>query len=159
ALNGKCKDRPELAATPIPLEARLDALAVRGGERFLRAVFEPLGYAVEAARLPLDDQFPEWGDGPYHAVTLRAVTTLQALLTHLYVLIPVFDARKHYFVSHDELEKLLAKGGDWLPAHPERDEIARRYLVKQPGLFRQALARLAPEEADEPDEKRSASRP
>src|SRR5207237_8659925 len=47
ALQGRCKDRPELAATPIPLSARLDVLPVRGGERFLRTVFEPLGYAVE----------------------------------------------------------------------------------------------------------------
>src|SRR5207237_7214912 len=47
ALQGRCKDRPELARTPIPLSARLDVLPVRGGERFLRTVFEPLGYAVE----------------------------------------------------------------------------------------------------------------
>jgi 3' terminal RNA ribose 2'-O-methyltransferase Hen1 len=43
ALQGRCKDRPELAATPIPLSARIDVLPVRGGERFLRNVFEPLG--------------------------------------------------------------------------------------------------------------------
>src|SRR5262249_37603393 len=38
ALQGRCKDRPELAATPIPLSARLDVLPVRGGEGFLRGV-------------------------------------------------------------------------------------------------------------------------
>ena len=70
ALQGRCKDRPELAATPIPLEARLDVLPVRGGERFLRAVFEPLGYAVEAVRHPLDERFPEWGESPYFSVTV-----------------------------------------------------------------------------------------
>jgi 3' terminal RNA ribose 2'-O-methyltransferase Hen1 len=65
ALQGRCKDRPGLAETPLPLEARLDVLPVRGGERFLRAVFEPLGYEVEATRHPLDERFPEWGESPY----------------------------------------------------------------------------------------------
>src|SRR5690242_1254732 len=30
ALQGRCKDRPELVAAPLPLEARLDVLPVRG---------------------------------------------------------------------------------------------------------------------------------
>ena len=146
ALQGRCKDRPELVATPLPLEARLDVLPVRGGERFLQAVFEPLGYAVEAVRHPLDERFPEWGESPYFSVTIGKLTTLSDLLTHLYVLVPVFDNAKHYFVGDDELEKLLAKGSGWLANHPEREEITRRYLKFQPSLFRQALARLVQEE-------------
>src|SRR5215210_7433666 len=55
ALQGSGNDRPHLATTPLPLEARIDVLPVRGGERYLRAVFEPLGYAVEAGGHPLDD--------------------------------------------------------------------------------------------------------
>ena len=153
ALQGRCKDRPDLPTTPIPLTARLDVLPVRGGERFLRAVFEPLGYEVEAAGYPLDERFPEWGESPYYSVTVRKTTTLAELLTHLYVLVPVFDSRKHYFVGEDELEKLLAKGEGWLAGHPEKDEIARRYLRFQPSLYRMALARLVqeeePAEADE----------
>ena len=47
------------------------SLPVRGGERFLRAVFEPLGYAVECERHPLDERFPEWGESPYFSVTDR----------------------------------------------------------------------------------------
>ena len=143
------------------LEARLDVLPVRGGERFLRAVFEPLGYAVEALRHPLDERFPAWGESPYFSVTVRKVTTLAELLTHLYVLVPVFDNAKHYFVGDDELEKLLAKGSGWLASHPEREEITRRYLKFQPSLFRQALARLVQEEQPseaEGDEQRPADR-
>jgi 3' terminal RNA ribose 2'-O-methyltransferase Hen1 len=146
ALQGRCKDRQELVETPLPLEASLDVLPVRGGERFLRAVFEPLGYIVEALRHPLDERFPEWGESPYFSVTVAKVTTLTELLTHLYVLVPVFDNTKHYFVGDDELEKLLAKGTGWLATHPEREEITRRYLKFQPSLFRQALARLMQEE-------------
>ena len=146
ALQGRCKDRPELAATALPLAARIDVLPVRGGERFLRGVFEPLGYEVEAVRYPLDEQFPDWGDSPYFSVAVRKTTTLADLLTHLYVLIPVFDSRKHYFVGEDEMEKLLARGEGWLARHPEKDEIARRYLRFRPSLYRMALARLVPEE-------------
>jgi 3' terminal RNA ribose 2'-O-methyltransferase Hen1 len=104
ALQGRCKDRPELAATPMPFSAGIEVLPVRGGEAFLRAVFEPLGYAVEATRHPLDDRFPEWGESPYFSVTVSKETTLSELLTHLYVLIPVFDNRKHYFVGDVEME-------------------------------------------------------
>lgn len=159
-LQGRCKDRPELATTAIPLTARIDVLPIRGGERFLRGVFEPLGYEVEAVRSPLDERFPEWGESPYFAVTVRKTTTLAELLTHLYVLIPVFDNNKHYWVGDDEMEKLLAKGEGWLANHPEKEEITRRYLKFQPSLFRLALARLVEdeepadtEEDDKPKEK------
>ncbi len=150
ALQGRCKDRPELAAAAIPLTARIDVLPVRGGERFLRAVFEPLGYAVEAVRLPLDEQFPEWGNSPYFSVAVHKTIALSELLTHLYVMIPVFDGQKHYYIGDDEMEKLLAKGEGWLARHPEKEEITRRFLKHQPSLYREALARLVAEEA--PDE-------
>jgi 3' terminal RNA ribose 2'-O-methyltransferase Hen1 len=157
ALQGRCKDRLELATTAIPLSARLDVLPVRGGERFLHSVFEPLGYAVDAVRSPLDERFPEWGDSPYFSVTIRKTTTLAELLTHLYVLIPVFDNRKHYWVGDDEMEKLLAKGEGWLAGHPEKEEITRRYLKYQPSLFRLALSRLVQEE--EPEEAEEDEQP
>jgi 3' terminal RNA ribose 2'-O-methyltransferase Hen1 len=146
ALQGRCKDRPELAAAPLPLEARLDVLPVRGGEPFLRSLFEPLGYEVAATRHPLDERFPEWGDGPYYSVTVRRTVPLSELLTHLYVLVPVFDAKKHYYVGPDETEKLLAKGEGWLAGHPAKEQIARRYLGNRPGLVRMALSRLVDEE-------------
>lgn len=162
ALQGRCKDRSELVTTPIPLEARLDVLPVRGGEGFLRAVFEPLGYEVEAARHPLDEKFPEWGESPYFSVTIRRTVTLSELLTHLYVLVPVFDAKKHYFVGHDEMEKLLAKGEGWLARHPAKDEIARRYLGNRSSLYRMALSRLVgdeePEEDETPEKERAEER-
>ncbi len=36
AMSGRCKDREELAKTPIPLTARIDVLPVRGGEAACR---------------------------------------------------------------------------------------------------------------------------
>jgi 3' terminal RNA ribose 2'-O-methyltransferase Hen1 len=146
ALQGRCKDRPELVETPISLAAHIDVLPVRGGETFLQNVFSPLGYDIEATRHPLDERFPEWGESPYFSVELRGTIRLSELLTHLYVLIPVFDNQKHYFVGGDELEKLLTKGEGWLAKHPERDEITRRYLGHRSSLVREALARLIEEE-------------
>ena len=159
ALGGRCNDRPELVTTPIPLTARLDVLPVRGGEGFLQRVFEPLGYTVEAVRHPLDEHFPEWGESHYFSVTISGTTTLAELLTHLYVLIPVFDNQKHYFVGEDELEKLLAKGGGWLASHPEKEQITRRYLKNRSSLYREALARLVDEEAVEAPEESTETVP
>lgn len=153
AMAGRCKDRPELVETKLPLEAAIAVLPVRGGD-LVRRLFEPLGYAVEAHRHPLDDRFPDWGESPYHAVRIAGTATLAELLAHLYVLIPVFDDGKHYYVGDDELEKLLAKGAGWLAAHPEKEAISRRYLRHRPGLYRQAINRLMVEEtpAEESEE-------
>ena len=146
ALNGRCPDRPQLVDTAIPLEATLTALPVRGGEGFLRRLFEPLGYTVAVERYTLDEQFPDWGPGRYVTLTLRHTVRLRELLTHLYVLVPVLDDDKHYYVSQDEVDKLLRRGQDWLAVHPEREAITRRYLKHQRGLMRSALAQLAEEE-------------
>lgn len=156
ALAGRSKDRAELVETPLPLTAKLDVLPVRGGEPLLKRIFEPLGYEVAAIHHPLDEQFPEWGESVYYSVTLTRLATISELLRHLYVLIPVFDHRKHYYVGQDEVEKLLTKAQAWLVDHPERELITRRYLTKSPSLVRQALARLAEEETPLVDDENLA---
>ncbi|MBS0206045.1 MAG: 3' terminal RNA ribose 2'-O-methyltransferase Hen1 [Planctomycetes bacterium] len=160
AMSGRCKDREELVKTPIPLTARIEVLPVRGGEALIQRMFEPLGYAVEATRHPLDEQFPEWGDSSYFTVTIAGTKLLSELLTHLYVLIPVFDNQKHYFVGDDELEKLLEKGAGWLATHPEKEQITRRYLRHRSNLYREALARLVEDkEIDDTEEEPAALGP
>jgi 3' terminal RNA ribose 2'-O-methyltransferase Hen1 len=149
ALAGRSKERADIVDVPIPLSVRIDVLPVRGGEELLRRIFEPLGYIVTAQKHVLDERFPDWGDSPFYNVQLEQTTTVAKLLQHLYVLIPVFDLRKHYFIGQDEVEKLFAKAGDWLADHPERELITRRYLARQPGLARQALARLVAEDLSE----------
>jgi 3' terminal RNA ribose 2'-O-methyltransferase Hen1 len=152
AMAGVSKDRPELAETDIPLEARIPVLPCGGGgEALVRRLFEPLGYAVEAEPIPLDDRFPEWGDSRDVSLTLRGSLRVRALLEHLYVLLPVLDDDKHYWVDRAEVEKLLRRGADWLGGHPERELIARRYLRHQKGLTSQALARLLEEDQPDPD--------
>jgi 3' terminal RNA ribose 2'-O-methyltransferase Hen1 len=159
ALGGKSRSRPELAATPIPLEARLPSLPCRGGEGLLRMLFEPLGYEVDATRIPLDTKTPEWGMSPYYSVTLRATKTLRELLQHLYVLIPVLDDEKHYWVGDAEVEKLVRHAGEWLGGHPARDAIAKRYFKHRRSLARDALARLVAEDEGEPDAPDETPRP
>ena len=149
ALSGKCKDRPQLAETEIPLSARLSILPCRGGEKLLRRLFEPLGYTITAERHTLDAQFPEWGESRYFTVTLENTCRLSELLTHLYILIPVLDDEKHYWVGEAEIEKLSKHGKDWLTAHPEQESIVRRYLKHQRSLTREALAQLREEDVQE----------
>jgi 3' terminal RNA ribose 2'-O-methyltransferase Hen1 len=151
ALGGRSKSKQELADAELPLEVQIAVLPCRGGQAFLDRLFEPLGYAVTANRHPLDEKFPEWGESRYWTVTLSAKKRLQDVLQHLYVLLPVLDDDKHYWVGKDEVEKLLRKGEGWLASHPEREEITRRYLKHQRRLMREALARLT-EEEDDPDE-------
>jgi 3' terminal RNA ribose 2'-O-methyltransferase Hen1 len=151
ALAGNSKGRPELVTVPLPLTARIAALPCRGGEGFVRRLFEPLGYSVSAEHHPLDEKFPEWGESPYYTVELAKDVTLQELLTHLYVLIPVLDADKHYWVGQDEVEKLLRHGERWLQSHPEREAIVSRYLRGFRKLTREALARLTDDESIDPD--------
>ena len=154
AMTGRSKERPDIAAASLPLEARISVLPCRGGEQFLRALFEPLGYSVSAAAHPLDAAVPEWGASRYYTVTLTGTLRLASLLAHLYVLIPVLDDEKHYWVGDDEVDKLLRHGEGWLSAHPERETITRRYLKHRHSLVRDAIARLVTE--DDPDEDSGA---
>ena len=151
AIAGKSKERPELVETPLPLRASVSALPCRGGEDFLRRLFEPLGYTVSAKRLPLDENFPDWGDSSYHRVELEGHVPLQRLLTHLYVLVPVLDNDKHYWVGDDEVQKLLRHGEGWLAVHPERETITRRYLKHQRSLVDDALMQLLGDTEPDPD--------
>lgn len=158
AMSGRSKERPELADTPIPLEFHLPVIKARGGESLIKALFEPLGYSVEAEHLPLDPMFPEWGPGSYFSVRLTVTAHLKDALEHLYVLIPVLDDDKHYWVNKDEIDKLFRRGGEWLPAHPIREEITKRYLRHERILTRAALERLAEMDGvEDPDSAEQAA--
>jgi len=152
ALGGRSKERGELADQELPFEIKIAPLMCRSGEELLRKLFEPLGYEVVAQRHILDEHFREWGDSSYFTVCLKATTQLRKLLAHLYVLIPVLDDEKHYWVGQDEIDKLLRRGSGWLASHPERELIASRYLKRQRSLVRMALSRLAEEDVGDPDE-------
>jgi 3' terminal RNA ribose 2'-O-methyltransferase Hen1 len=147
AMTGRCEQKQAIADTPIPLVAKIPVLPSRGREGFLRGLFEPLGYQVNVRRLVLDETFPDWGNSSYFDVELSHTIKLCDLLSHLHVMIPVLDDDKHYYVNEDEIEKLLRHGEGWLSTHPLKEEITSRYLKRQRGLTRDALAQIAVEEA------------
>lgn len=153
AMNGSCKEHPEFIDMPLALTAKISVLpAPRGGELLIKRLFEPLGYTVEAERHLLDTQFSEWGYGKYFTLTLKNTLSLKDLLSHLYVLIPVLDNEKHYFITQNEVEKLLQKGKGWLEQHPEREIIVSRYLINLKSLMRSAFEVLqAVEDGTIPD--------
>ncbi|TXR56926.1 3' terminal RNA ribose 2'-O-methyltransferase Hen1 [Quadrisphaera setariae] len=142
ALAGRCDARPELPGEPFPLEVHVPSLVSRGGAALVRRLFEPLGWDVEARTEPLDPQVPEWGESRVVDVHLRGTLRLADALGQLYVLLPVLDDAKHYWVSFDEVDKLVRAGGDWLPSHPDRELVMTRYLRHQRSLVRDAVARL-----------------
>ena len=146
ALAGNCQKRPELVETKLPLELTVEVIRARGGADVLRKLFEPLGYHVEAAPIPLDDKFPDWGESRYFRLTLKACVTVHDALSHLCVLLPVLDEEKHYYIGDAEVDKLLRHGEGWLGKHPERQLIVQRYLKRRSSLVDQAMARLLDEE-------------
>ncbi|MBI4310214.1 MAG: 3' terminal RNA ribose 2'-O-methyltransferase Hen1 [Chloroflexi bacterium] len=157
ALAGRSKERPHLVEQAVPLEAELPVVPSSEGAQLVRTLFEPLGYDVKVQPITLDTRFPEWGLSRYAGVRLQRTGRLKDLLAHLYVLIPVLDDNKHYWVGDEEVAKLVRFGEGWLATHPSRELISQRYLKHQRSLVLQALARLL--EADEAEAGDSAVRP
>ncbi len=149
AMSGRCDKRQELADTPLNLTAKIYSLKDNGDTDLARELFEPLGYTVETARTKLDDSFPEWGISPYIDLTISGNVRLSELLNHIYVLIPVFDKQKHYYISEDEIQKLLDHGEGWLADHPYREQITRRYFTARKSYARKALDILLSDELAE----------
>ncbi|GHH84764.1 3' terminal RNA ribose 2'-O-methyltransferase Hen1 [Streptomyces sulfonofaciens] len=142
AMKGRCKARPDLVDQPLPLRIEVPVLPAAGGPALVRALFEPLGWTVTAEPVPLDAAFPSWGDSRYVRLVLEGDQRLARALCHLYVLLPVLDDAKHYWVASDEVDKLLRAGEGWLPGHPEQVLITRRYLARRWSLTREARERL-----------------
>ncbi|MEU1804742.1 3' terminal RNA ribose 2'-O-methyltransferase Hen1 [Streptomyces sp. NPDC019937] len=142
ALRGQCKARPELPERPLPLRIEVPALPARGGAALVERLFAPLGWAVTAEPVPLDERFPQWGDSRYVRLVLEGELRLADALRHLYVLLPVLDDAKHYWVTPDEVDKLLRSGEGWLEHHPEQRLITNRYLARRWSLTRSAMERL-----------------
>jgi len=143
AMSGRCEEHQELCDSPLDLEALITMLPCRSDTLMLARVFEPLGYKVTYENFSLDENFPDWGESKYVNLTLRGKVRLCDLLKHIYILIPVFDRQKHYWIGNDEVEKLLRNAGDWLNSHPEKAYITSRYLKRLTPLVSHALAQLS----------------
>ncbi|HST83584.1 MAG TPA: 3' terminal RNA ribose 2'-O-methyltransferase Hen1 [Kineosporiaceae bacterium] len=149
ALAGRCDHRPELPDRRLALQIQIPALPCRGGPQVAERLFAPLGWQVAATPVPLDPELG-WGPSRYVDLTLTGELRLADALNQLYVLLPVLDDAKHYWVSPDEVDKLIRAGTGWLAGHPERDLIMHRYLRHRRTLVTTATERLA-ELDDQPD--------
>ncbi|MEW1634734.1 3' terminal RNA ribose 2'-O-methyltransferase Hen1 [Streptomyces sp. NPDC093801] len=158
ALKGRCGARPELPGRARPLRIEIPVLPARGGADLVRRLFAPLGWdCVETTPIALDEHFPAWGDSRYLRLVLEGELRLEDALRQLYVLLPVLDDSKHYWVAPDEVDKLLRAGDGWLAAHPEHALITARYLARhkrltQSAMERLELARLAEADGSEAEE-------
>ena len=142
AMAGRCDKRQNLADTVLDLSITLTMLPCRGNTAMLEKVFAPLGYELSWEEFPLDEHFPEWGLAPYVNLSLQGKQRLMGLLRHIYVLIPVFDFQKHYWIGEDEVDKLLSHGKGWLENHPEKNFITRRYFTRVQRYTHLALKRM-----------------
>lgn len=163
AMNGKCDRKPELVGTPLDLTANI--YSIHGTDSFARKIFEPLGYTVKTSKNILDDNFTEWGESPYINLEISGKVRLSDLLNHIYVLIPVFDKQKHYYIDEAEIDKLLSHGGEWLAEHPAKNDIIYRYFLMKRSYAHRTIDLLTEEEihetpeSDETQESEQVDRP
>jgi 3' terminal RNA ribose 2'-O-methyltransferase Hen1 len=148
AMTGRADKHQALSDSPLDLTAVIAMLPCRGDAAMLNRVFEPLGYEVSHEAFVTDEKFPAWSKIKYVNLTIRGKVRLRDLLKHIYVLVPVFDRQKHYWVGEDEVDKLLQHGEDWLPNHPEKGYITSRYLKHLRPLVNMAFARLVAADED-----------
>ena len=160
AMTATSEAYPELADSPLPLRLEVPVVSTRGrdGDGLVQRLFAPLGWTVSQRPIPLDEAYPLWGDSRYSSLVLTGLVPLHLALRQLYVLLPVLDDGKHYWVSDDEAEKLVRQGQGWLPGHPERTLISHRYLAHQKDLVAAADHRMA-DDAVAPGEKFPAQLP
>lgn len=157
AMGGTSQVYPQLASAPLPLRLELPVISTRGQGRedLAHRLFTPLGWTVDEQPIALDEQYPQWGESRYSQLVLTGNVRLDHALRQLYVLLPVLDDSKHYWVSDDEAEKLARQGEGWLAEHPLRELITRRYLAHQKDLVALADEQLGvaakAEEAAEPE--------
>lgn len=119
-------------STPFEVEARITALWNPGGESVFRRLFEPLGYAVDPVPISLDPAQPRSGPNGYWVLGLSGRQRFADLVSHLQVLLPLFDPRPRAERLSDA-EELRDEGRRWIETHPARAMIERNLLGRTSG--------------------------
>ncbi|PYF06198.1 3' terminal RNA ribose 2'-O-methyltransferase Hen1 [Ureibacillus chungkukjangi] len=129
ALNGKPVEEYEPWVNhPFPLEFSFGPVASQLTDQDIQSLFQPLGYAVEITYGEADYNMDFKSKSSARFITLKGSTTLQMGLRQLFVLIPVLDNYKHYYIDEQEVEKIVRYGEGWLDKHPKREFILRQAL-------------------------------
>lgn len=150
ALNGKCREYPDLPNQEFDLSARF-YVSMKTKDDLIKELFEPLGYELSYSteRPPVDSMYEQFGESPYYDVTISRRETVKDLLSHLYILIPILDKMRHYGPSSDEVKKIMKIGDSWLKDHPSKKKIVGRYFGKKKELATSVLDRLEDQIKDE----------
>lgn len=129
ALNGKPKEEyASWVDHPFSMEFSVGPLASNLSDQQIMALFEPLGFETVITYGTIDYKMELKNKSTARFITLKGLTTLQMGLRQLFVLIPVMDNYKHYYIDEKEIEKIERYGSGWLDTHPERDFILKQAL-------------------------------
>ncbi|MBU5353500.1 methyltransferase domain-containing protein [Paenibacillus barcinonensis] len=129
ALNGKPKeDYTQWVDHVFELELTFGPVASDLPDRVVEELFSALGYDVAMERGESAYSFDLKNRSTVRHITLRGKQTIQQALRQLFLLIPVLDNYKHYFISEDEIDKIKRYGEGWLDTHPLKELIVRRTL-------------------------------
>ncbi|WIM41190.1 3' terminal RNA ribose 2'-O-methyltransferase Hen1 [Paenibacillus sp. PK4536] len=129
ALNGKPKaDYIDWVEHPFTLHMSMGPVASDLPDSMIESLFQPLGYEVQMERGEIDYSFDLKNRSTVRHIQISGQQTLQHMLRQLYILIPVLDNYKHYYISDDEIERLQRYGEGWLSTHPQHDLIIKRSL-------------------------------
>lgn len=129
ALNGQPKEEHiKWVDHPFPFTFEFGPVVSTLTDEKLMNLFEPIGYEVTINRPEIEYSIPIKTKSSARYISIKGMKTLQEGLRHLFVLIPVIDNYKHYFIDEKEIEKLERYGEGWLEQHPLRDLIYRQAL-------------------------------
>ncbi|MEK4148209.1 3' terminal RNA ribose 2'-O-methyltransferase Hen1 [Robertmurraya sp. FSL W8-0741] len=129
ALNGKPHEEYEHWVNHrFNLQFSFGPLSSQLSDNDIIELFAPMGYktTISAGEIDYHMNFKTKSSARY--ITVEGLTTLQMGLRQLFVLIPVLDNYKHYYIDDKEIEKLERYGEGWLDAHPQREFILRQAL-------------------------------
>lgn len=129
ALNGKPKaDYIDWVDYRFTLQMTFGPVASDLPDHVIESLFQPLGYEVQIERGEIDYSFDLKNRSTVRHIQISGQQTLQQMLRQLYILIPVLDNYKHYYINEDEIERLRRYGEGWLSTHPQHDLMIKRSL-------------------------------
>ena len=121
ALNGKPKEEYETyVQQPFPFTFEIGPVSTSMSDEDIYALWQPLGYDVSIQVISNEKRA--------RFLILTNTITLQQALQQIFILIPVMDDYKHYFIDEKEQERLERYGEGWLDTHPMRNIIYKRAL-------------------------------
>ncbi|MDN4617361.1 3' terminal RNA ribose 2'-O-methyltransferase Hen1 [Paenibacillus sp. PsM32] len=129
ALNGKPKaDYMNWVDYQFDLQMTFGPVASDLPDHVVESLFQPLGYEVQMERGEIDYSFDLKNRSTVRHIQISGQQTLQQMLRQVYILIPVLDNYKHYYINEDEIERLRRYGEGWLSTHPQHDLMIKRSL-------------------------------